>query len=152
MVAHVGTSVHRFNVWLSSAPVCSGFSLIQTQLSLAQIFFYFVLDDYCTMVSLRLVCCGSVSWQYTHALTYWPNVGPFGPSLPQPPSLTSLRKLQYTSARNLSVVVHALMCLPNVGPFGPSLPQPPNLTSLRKLQYTSAHTNVTHASIVVHAT
>ena len=34
-----------------------------------------------------------------HALTYWPNVGPFGPSLPQPPNLTSLRKLQYTSAR-----------------------------------------------------
>ena len=27
-----------------------------------------------------------------------------------------------------------------------------NLTSLRKLQYTSARTNVTHASIVVHAT
>ena len=27
-----------------------------------------------------------------HALMYWPNVGP---SLPQPPNLTSLRKLQY---------------------------------------------------------
>ena len=24
-----------------------------------------------------------------HALTYWTNVGPFGPSLPQPPNLTS---------------------------------------------------------------
>ena len=49
-------------------------------------------------------------------------------------------------------VAHALMYWPNVGPFGPSLPQPPNLTSLRKLQYTSARTNVTHASIVAHAT
>ena len=28
-----------------------------------------------------------------HAQTYWPNVGPFGPSLPQPPNLTSIRKL-----------------------------------------------------------
>ena len=74
-----------------------------------------------------------------HALTYWPNVGPFGPSLPQPPNLTSLRKLQYTSARtnmtHASIVAHALTCLPNVGAFGPSVPQPPNLTSLWKLQY-----------------
>ena len=37
-----------------------------------------------------------------HALIYWPNVGP---SLPQPPNLTSLRKLQYTSAR--TNVMHA---------------------------------------------
>ena len=29
-----------------------------------------------------------------HALSYWPNVGAFGPSLPQPPNLTSLRKLR----------------------------------------------------------
>ena len=50
------------------------------------------------------------------------------------------------------MVAHALTYWPNVGPFGPSLPQPPNLTSLRKLQYTSARTNVTHASIVAHAT
>ena len=48
-----------------------------------------------------------------HALTYWPNVGPFGPSLPQPPNLTSLRKLQYTSARtnvmHASIVAHATL-------------------------------------------
>ena len=36
-----------------------------------------------------------------HALTYWPNVRAFGPSVPQPPNLTSITKLQYTSARNL---------------------------------------------------
>ena len=47
------------------------------------------------------------------------------------------------------MVAHALTYWPNVGP---SLPQPPNLTSLRKLKYTSARTNVTHASIVAHAT
>ena len=72
-----------------------------------------------------------------HTLKYWPNVGPFRPSLPQPPNLTSLRKLQYTSARtnvtHASIVAHALACLPNVEPLGPSLPQPPNLTSLWKL-------------------
>ena len=39
------------------------------------------------------------------ALTYWPNVGPFGPSLPQPPNPSSLRKLQYTRTR--SNVTHA---------------------------------------------
>ena len=50
------------------------------------------------------------------------------------------------------LVDNALTYWPNVGPFGPSLPQPPNLTSLRKLQYTSARTNVTHTSIVAHAT
>ena len=49
-------------------------------------------------------------WWRTHSM-YWPNVGPFGPSLPQPPNLTSLRKLQYTNARtnvpHASIVVHA---------------------------------------------
>ena len=38
-----------------------------------------------------------------HALVYWPNVGP---SLPQSPNLTSLRKLQYTSTR--TNVTHAI--------------------------------------------
>ena len=35
---------------------------------------------------------------YTHTLTYWPNVGAFGSSVPQPHNQTSLRKLQDTSA------------------------------------------------------
>ena len=42
---------------------------------------------------------------------------------------------------NASIVAQALTCLPL-----------PNLTSLWKLQYTNARTNVTHASIVAHAT
>ena len=40
-----------------------------------------------------------------HELMYCYNVGTFGPSLPQPPYLTSLRELQYTSAR--TNVMHA---------------------------------------------
>ena len=40
----------------------------------------------------------------------WKSVGPIGPSLPQPPYLTSLRKLQYTSTRtnvaHASIVAH----------------------------------------------
>ena len=48
------------------------------------------------------------------------------------------------------MVAHALTYWPNVGAFGPSddLTYPP----LWKLQYTIARTNVTHASIVAHAT
>ena len=68
-----------------------------------------------------------------HALTYLLNVGLFWPSLAQSPNLTSLMKLQYTSARkyssarNLSIVAHALTYLPNVGPgttssVGPGVP------------------------------
>ena len=45
-----------------------------------------------------------------HALNVRFYVGPFGPLLPQPPNLTSLRKLQYTSARtnvtHASIVAH----------------------------------------------
>ena len=81
-----------------------------------------------------------------HALTYWPNVGAFGPLGPSHLTYPPLWKLQYTSAHtnvmhksmvapNLSIVAHTLTCLPNVGAFGPSVPQPPNLTSIWKLQY-----------------
>ena len=46
----------------------------------------------------------------TRTLTYWPNVGAFGPSVPQPPNLTSLRKLQYYNIidRALSLPGHSV--------------------------------------------
>ena len=47
-----------------------------------------------------------MEWWCIH-LTYWPNIGAFGPSVPQPPNLTFLRKLQYTSAR--THVAHATL-------------------------------------------
>ena len=64
-------------------------------------------------------------------------------------TMYTLFKSHYILPLPNEMVAHALTYWPNVGP---SLPQPPNLTSLRKSQYTSALTNVTHASIVAHAT
>ena len=50
------------------------------------------------------------------------------------------------------MVAHALTYWPNVGAFGPSGPSHLTYPPLWKLQYTSKHPNVTHASIVAHAT
>ena len=56
-------------------------------------------------LTIRLYILQLPNGKVEHALTYWPNVGAFDPSVPQPPNLTSLRKLKYNSAR--TNVLHA---------------------------------------------
>ena len=61
-----------------------------------------------------------------HALTCLPNAGAFGPSVPQPPNLTSLWKLQYS----VDIVYSKRTLLKGGGsPVNPLVPQSPNIVS-----------------------
>ena len=105
---------------------------------------------YCNF--LKEVRLGGWGTEGPKALTLGQYVSACAKGITQSQEKVNTFKPNYILPLHNGMVAHALTYWPNVGPFGPSLPQPPNLTSLRKLQYTSARTNVTHASIVAHAT